>query len=113
MGGAQPRRSGASSCRCLCRCHLLLLLLLLLALWLQEQHASPPLYLPHLRLLSLDHPAAAAPCAPASAAPPSPLGPYAELLQLERAPLLWQGLESGHQGSAHEREGDFSAWLYE
>jgi hypothetical protein len=108
--GAAARRGG---CRCLCRCHLLLLLLLLLTLWLQEEQQHPlasPLHLRHL----LSSAAAAHPCpaADAAAAAPSPLGPYGELLQLERAPLLWQGLESGHQGSAHEREGDFSAWLY-
>ena len=47
------------------------------------------------------------------ATPTAAAGPYSELLDLERAPLLWLGVASGMQGSAHEREGDFSGWLYE
>jgi hypothetical protein len=59
---------------------------------------------PSLRALSF-HPT------PACAA--SRLGVYAELLDLERLPLLWPRYQTLSQGSAHEREGDFSAFLYE
>ena len=80
--------------------------LLAFLLLLSSRHHSLPA---GRRLLSVFAPE----CPAAAAAADDDLGPYEELLDLERAPLLWRGVQSGMQGSAHEREGDFSAWLYE
>jgi len=49
-------------------------------------------------------------CAPPSAALPAP--PLAHLTDLSLAPLLWPGVAAGTASSAHERESDFSAFLY-
>ena len=95
-----------SRCRALSRCHLLVLAALLLHFSLLDAPLTLPL-LRSSRELRVESPGSLGTCpAPAS-------GPLAELLELPRlAPLLWPGIESGMQGSAHEREGDFSSWLY-
>ena len=36
----------------------------------------------------------------------------AELVDPRLWPLLWRGTAAGSQSSAHEREADFSSWLY-
>ena len=93
-------------CRALSRCHLLVIAALLLHFSLLDAPLTLPL-LRSARELRVESPGSLGACpAPAS-------GPLAELLELPRlAPLLWPGIESGMQGSAHEREGDFSSWLY-
>jgi hypothetical protein len=88
--------------RHLSRFTLAILLCLLLALSYEENSSLPSGSLRYT--LSL----------PASPFASTRLGPYSELLELElRAPLLWPGLQSGTQSSAHERESDFSSFLYE
>ena len=85
------------------RTHLLRVSLALLALLLLPLPDAA--LLPRLHLLrSLLAP----PCPPFSSS--SPLPPA--LLDLAASPLLWPGVQAGTQATAHEREGDFSSFLY-
>jgi hypothetical protein len=70
-----------------------------------------PLSLINLPDVALHHALRSPPCAPAqSSAAPAP--PIAHLTDLSLAPLLWPGVIAGTSSSAHERESDFSAFLY-